>query len=225
MKCTRLVVLRDARAPGGIRLTLPDLVHALSTYRGMAMLLARMVEADDEYTGAHSRDVLELSLGVADALGLDATRRRNIEFAALLHDIGKLRVPKEIIHKPGSLDEHEWAIMRRHTIDGELMLRQAGGLLATVSRFVRSSHERYDGRGYPDGLRGEQIPIESRIVCACDAFSAMTTDRPYRPALSVTSALQELRRCSGTQFDENVVRALEPLVADRASFEEAYLVA
>ena len=130
------------------------------------------------------------------ALGLDAARRRNVEFAALLHDIGKIRVPKNIIHKQGELDDDEWAIMRRHTIEGERMLRQAGGILASIGGFVRSSHERIDGLGYPDGLRGEQIPIESRIVCACDAFSAMTTDRPYSSARSVPEALILERRAS-----------------------------
>lgn len=195
---------------------------ALSTaYRGTALLLGTVVEADDKYTGIHSRDVHDLSVAVADALGLDATRRRNVEFAALLHDIGKIRVPKDIIHKQGQLDDEEWAIMRRHTIEGETMLTQAGGILARVGAFVRSSHERIDGLGYPDGLRGDQIPIESRIVCACDAFSAMTTDRAYRPALSVAEAVGELRRCSGSQFDPGIVAALEPLVADRVALEEA----
>ena len=199
---------------------------ALSTaYRGTALLLGTVVEADDKYTGIHSRDVHDLSVAVADALGLDATRRRNVEFAALLHDIGKIRVPKDIIHKQGRLDDEEWAVMRRHTIEGETMLRQAGGILASVGAFVRSSHERIDGLGYPDGLRGEQIPIESRIVCACDAFSAMTTDRAYRPALSVAEAVGELRRCSGSQFDPGIVAALEPLVTDRVASQEARFAA
>lgn len=110
--------------------------------------------------------------------------------------------------------------MRRHTIEGETMLKQAGGILASIGGFVRSSHERIDGLGYPDGLRGDQIPIESRIVCACDAFSAMTTDRAYRPALSVAEAVGELRRCSGSQFDPGIVAVLEPLVSGRASARE-----
>jgi len=186
-----------------------DQTLALSTaYRGTALLLGDVVEADDHYTGTHSRDVVDLSLGVAVALRLSASVRRNVEFAALLHDIGKIRVPKAIINKPGALDDDEWQILRRHTIDGEKMLRQVGGMLSGIGRLVRSSHERFDGLGYPDGLAGEEIPIESRIVSACDAFSAMTTDRSYRPALALADAIEELRRCAGTQFDPDVVRAL-----------------
>jgi HD-GYP domain-containing protein (c-di-GMP phosphodiesterase class II) len=185
---------------------------ALSTaYRGTAMLLGDVVEADHHYTGMHSRDVVELSLSVARGLGLDARQTRSVEFAALLHDIGKIHIPKDVINKPGKLDEAEWRLMRRHTVDGERMLEQVGGLLATVGHIVRATHEHYDGGGYPDGLAGEAIPIEARIVCACDAYSAMTTDRSYRKAMSDSDALTELRRCAGTQFDPEVVDAIEPL--------------
>jgi HD-GYP domain-containing protein (c-di-GMP phosphodiesterase class II) len=194
-----------------------DQTLALSTaYRGTALLLGDVVEADDHYTGMHSRDVVDLSVTVADALELDGQARRNVELAALLHDVGKIRVPKEIINKPGSLDPVEWEIVKRHTIDGEQMLRQVGGTLASVGRIVRHSHEDFDGSGYPDGLSGEEIPIESRIVCACDAYSAMTTDRSYRAALSEAEALAELRRCAGTQFDPRVVAAIDRLVSARA---------
>ncbi len=187
--------------------------QALSTaYRGTALLLGDVVEADDHYTGTHSRDVVDLSVAVAEAIGLDSAARRNVEFAALLHDVGKIRVPKEIINKRGPLDEAEWELMRRHTIDGELMLRQVGGALSEVGRIVRSSHERFDGGGYPDGLVGDAIPIESRIVSACDAFSAMTTDRPYRAAMPIEDATAELRRCAGNQFDRRVVAALTEFV-------------
>jgi HD-GYP domain-containing protein (c-di-GMP phosphodiesterase class II) len=195
-----------------------------SAYRGTALLLGDVVEADDEYTGLHSREVVDLAVGVADAMNLDAARKRNVEFAALLHDVGKIRMPKEIIRKPGPLDDHEWAIMRRHTVEGEMMLRQVGGILSSIGRFVRSSHERYDGLGYPDGLAGEQIPIESRIISACDAFSAMTTNRAYRPALTVAEALEELRASAGTQFDPNVVQVLEQLIMIRALEPEAFAV-
>jgi putative nucleotidyltransferase with HDIG domain len=185
---------------------------ALSTaYRGTAMLLGDVVEADHQYTGLHSREVVELSLAVARDLRLDATQQRNVEFGALLHDIGKIHIPKEIINKPGKLDEAEWALIRQHTIDGERMLQQVGGLLASVGQIVRASHERYDGEGYPDGLAGEAIPIEARIVSTCDAFSAMTANRSYRSAMSTLDALAELRRCAGTQFDRQVVEAIERL--------------
>ncbi len=187
-----------------------------SAYRGTALLLADVVEADDFYTGEHSRGVLELSLEVADALEVDPTHRRVVEFAALLHDVGKIRVPKRIITKRGPLDDEEWTIVRRHTIDGEAMLCQVGGALVEVGRIVRASHERYDGEGYPDGLAGEEIPLEARIVTVCDSYSAMTTDRPYRPARSPAEALAELERCAGSQFDPFVVVTLRDLIlADR----------
>jgi HD-GYP domain-containing protein (c-di-GMP phosphodiesterase class II) len=183
-----------------------------SAYRGTALLLADVVEADDFYTGEHSRGVLELSLAVSDALGLDATQRRVVEFAALLHDVGKIRVPKTIITKRGPLDEDEWLLIRRHTIDGEAMLCQVGGALVEVGRIVRASHERFDGDGYPDGLSGEEIPLEARIVSACDSYSAMTTDRSYRQGRSAGEALAELERCAGSQFDPTVVATLCQLI-------------
>jgi HD-GYP domain-containing protein (c-di-GMP phosphodiesterase class II) len=179
-----------------------------SAYQGTAMLLGDVVEADDSYTGSHSRGVVELSLAVSDHLGLDSRQRRNVEFAALLHDVGKIAVPKEIINKPGPLDEGEWKIMHRHTIEGEAMLNRVGGVLSEVGRIVRSSHEHYDGSGYPDGLAGDEIPIEARIVTCCDAFSAMTTTRSYRKAMPLEEALAELHDCAGTQFDPQVADAL-----------------
>jgi putative nucleotidyltransferase with HDIG domain len=186
-------------------------------YQGTALLLGDVVEHDDAYTGSHSREVVDLALAVSDRLGLDPAQRRNVEFAALLHDVGKITVPNEIIHKPGPLDDEEWEIMRRHTTEGERMLQRIGGALAEVGRIVRSSHEHYDGRGYPDGLVGEKIPIESRIVTCCDAFSAMTTNRSYRQAMSIAEAVAELRRCAGTQFDPRVVEVLTAVIeADQA---------
>ena len=185
--------------------------HALelsTAYRGTALLLGDVIEADDAYTGSHSRDVVELTVAVADRLRLDAGHRRDAEFAALLHDIGKVRIPAEIINKPGPLDAAERAIINTHTIEGERMLEQIGGLLGRVGRIVRSCHERWDGGGYPDGLAGADIPLVARIVCCCDAFNAMTTDRPYRKALPLEDARAELLRCSGTQFDPDVVHAL-----------------
>jgi HD-GYP domain-containing protein (c-di-GMP phosphodiesterase class II) len=179
-----------------------------SAYRGTALLLGEVVEADDRYTGIHSRQVVDLAASVADTLGLDSATRRNVEFTALLHDVGKIHVPKRILNKPGPLDDAEWKILHQHTIDGERMLTQVGGALAGVGRLVRASHERYDGGGYPDGLAGEEIPIEARIVAVCDAFSAMTTDRPYRAAMPVRYALAELQHCASSQFDPAVVRAL-----------------
>ena len=175
--------------------------HALElsrAYRGTAMLLGEMIEHDDAYTGNHSKDVVGLALAVGARLGLDGPQTRRLEFGALLHDIGKIAVPKEILHKPGALDEEEWAVMRRHTVEGELMLEGVGGVLGDAGTVVRSSHERWDGGGYPDGLAGKAIPIESRICAACDAFNAMTTDRPYRRAMSLELAVAELRANAGS---------------------------
>ena len=177
-------------------------------YRGTALLLGDVIEADDAYTGQHTQDVVELTVAVADKLGVDEETRRAAEFGALLHDVGKVAIPNEIINKPGPLDDDEWVIMKTHTIEGQRMLERVGGLLARVGVVVRASHERYDGGGYPDGLAGEAIPLAARIVSACDAYNAMTTDRSYRKALSVEVAVTELRANAGTQFDPDVVEAL-----------------
>ena len=127
--------------------------------------------------------------------------------AAELHDIGKMAVPDEILNKPGPLDEGELEFVRKHTIVGERILAAAPAL-EDVAKLVRSSHESYDGTGYPDGLAGEQIPLASRIIAVCDAFHAMTDDRPYQPAMSARDAMAELRRCKRTRFDPGVVEAI-----------------
>ncbi len=197
-----LVFSRERRVRIDSELELRD------AYRGTVFLLGDVVEADDEYTGAHSRDVVDLTLAVADALGLPVQARRDAEFVALLHDVGKVRIPNEIINKPGKLTPEERAIIETHTIEGERMLHRVGGLLGEIGRLVRSCHERWDGTGYPDGLAGEAIPLVARIVCCCDAFNAMTTDRSYRKALPLDEALAEVERCAGTHFDPRVVEAL-----------------
>ena len=186
-------------------------------YRGTAFLLGDVVEADDAYTGEHSKDVVELTLAVVAELGLSSRERRDAEFAALLHDVGKVRVPKEIINKPGKLTPEERKIVEQHTVDGEEMLLRVGGLLGEVGRIVRACHERWDGEGYPDGIAGEQIPLIARIVACCDAYNAMTSDRSYRKALPVSEAVAEMRRVSGSQFDPRVVDALLATVEREAS--------
>jgi HD-GYP domain-containing protein (c-di-GMP phosphodiesterase class II) len=190
--------------------------HALelsTAYRGTALLLGDVVEADDAYTGLHSRDVVSLVLDVCDRIGVVGSERRDAEFAALLHDVGKIKIPAEIINKPGKLTDEEFAVIKTHTVEGEKLLSQVGGLLGNVGRIVRSCHEDWDGTGYPDGLVGEGIPRVARIVRCCDAFSAMTTDRSYRKALPFEEAVAELRRCSGTDFDPEVVEALAATIA------------
>jgi putative nucleotidyltransferase with HDIG domain len=191
---------------------LEQLIELNDAYRGTALVLGDVVEVDDSYTGEHCKGVVLLALDVARELGLDADERRNVEFAALLHDVGKIAVPKEIVNKPGKLDDREWAIIRTHTIEGQKMLERVGGFMREVGEIVRSSHERWDGGGYPDGLRGEEIALEARIVSCCDAFNAMTTTRSYRRAMPVSAALAELRDNAGTQFDQRVVDALVRVV-------------
>ena len=183
-------------------------IELSGAYRGTALLLGDVIEADDEYTGQHTQDVVELTVAVADHLRVDEETRRAAEFGALLHDVGKVAIPNEIINKPGPLDDEEWAIMKTHTVEGQRMLERVGGLLARVGLVVRASHERFDGGGYPDGLAGDAIPLAARIVSACDAYNAMTTDRSYRKALTAGVAIAELRANSGTQFDPAVVEAL-----------------
>jgi len=207
------------------------LLELSSAYRGTALLLGDVVEADDTYTGVHSRDVVQLCMAVGPHLGLDEDQLRHLEFTALLHDVGKIAIPKEIINKPGRLTDEERALIQTHTLEGEAMLDRVGGMLGDVGKLVRSCHERYDGLGYPDGLAGETIPIEARIVCCCDAFNAMTTDRPYRAALSLDEALGELRTHRATQFDPRVVDALlamhdalTPPVAAQAVAEQGELL-
>jgi putative nucleotidyltransferase with HDIG domain len=192
-----------------------DKALALShAYRGTALLMSDLLEADDAYTGGeHSHGVVALALAVGDAVQLDARDRRNLEFAALLHDIGKIRVADEIINKPGKLTDEEFALIKLHPVDGQEMLERVGGVLSEVGIIVRHHHERWDGGGYPDGIAGEAIPLAARIICACDTYSAMTTNRPYRAALPVADAVAELERCSGSQFDPAVVEALLRTVA------------
>jgi len=190
------------------------LVELNNTYRGTALLLGNVVEADDHYTAEHCRGVVELALEVGQRVGLDADELRNLEFAALLHDVGKVAISKTIINKPGKLDPQEWQIIKTHTLEGQRMLDQVGGFMSTVGRIVRSHHECWDGSGYPDGLAGDEIPLEARIVAACDSWNAMTTTRSYRAAMTADAAERELRRCAGTQFDpevaEQVLKSIAP---------------
>jgi putative nucleotidyltransferase with HDIG domain len=195
---------RQARIEHGLELS--------RAYRGTTLLLSDVLEADDEYTGLHSRDVVSLAVAVADQMGLDSRMRRNVEFGALLHDVGKIAVPSEIINKSGPLTDEEWVVIKMHTVEGQRMLDRVGGVLSEVGAIVRSSHERWDGGGYPDGLAGDEIPLESSIVSCCDAFDAMTSDRPYRAGRPPEEALEELLLNSGTQFRPNVVDAVTSVV-------------
>jgi HD-GYP domain-containing protein (c-di-GMP phosphodiesterase class II) len=182
------------------------------TYRGTVMVLADVVEADDNYTAYHCRSVVELAAAVGQELRLDPNDLQELEIAALLHDVGKIAIPKEILNKPARLTDEEFELMKTHTVEGQALLDRIGGRLARVGAIVRSCHERWDGRGYPDGMIGEEIPLAARIVFACDAYSAMTTDRPYRKSMGQAAAIEELQANAGSQFEPRVVQALIKVV-------------
>jgi diguanylate cyclase (GGDEF)-like protein len=169
------------------------------------VLHSAMSEWDPELAG-HTDDVAALAMQVARRLGLDEDDIERVAIAADLHDIGKIAIPRSILHKPGPLDAGEWEYMRRHTLIGERIVQSAPALVG-VSSLIRSSHERWDGAGYPDQLAGDDIPLGSQIVLVCDAYAAMTTERCYKPAMTRTDALAELRDNGGTQFAPAVVAA------------------
>jgi HD-GYP domain-containing protein (c-di-GMP phosphodiesterase class II) len=185
-------------------------------YRGTVMLLSDVLEHEDEYTADHSRSVVDLVNAVADELEIDPEARQELEFAAMLHDVGKISIPKEILHKPAALTDPEFEIIKHHTIEGQFMLDRVGGLLGRVGEVVRSCHERWDGKGYPDGLAGQRIPLSARIVFVCDAYNAMTTDRPYRKSMGPEAAIKELVDNAGTQFDPSIVAALVRVIEQGA---------
>ena len=170
-------------------------------------VLCDALETKDSYTAAHAREVADLCEQVAARLGVRGEELRNLSYAALLHDIGKIGVRSEILRKPGPLEDYEFEEIKLHTVIGADMLSRIPAF-AGVQSLVRSAHERWDGHGYPDGLRGEEIPLGARVICACDAFHAMTSDRPYRDAMPIPAAIAELRAGAGRQFDPAVVEAL-----------------
>jgi putative nucleotidyltransferase with HDIG domain len=172
-----------------------------------AQALLSALNARENYTAAHSEAVLELALLVAAELGVEGSDATAVGQVALLHDIGKVGVPDAILRKPGRLTEPEWEVMREHPAIGAQIVAAIGSL-AHLSPAVRAEHERWDGRGYPDGLAGEDVPLPSRICFVCDAWHAMTSDRPYRRALSEAEARVELERHAGTQFCPATVTAL-----------------
>jgi diguanylate cyclase (GGDEF)-like protein len=177
------------------------------TFLSTVEALANALEANDEYTSTHARWITDLALKVGVELGLEQKELKRLELAALFHDIGKIGIPSTILLKPGPLTASERELIETHPILGERILAPIGQL-EEVRRIVRSCHERFDGSGYPDGLANREIPIESRIVFACDAFHAMTTDRPYRRALDVAEARARLEKAAGSQFDPQVIDAL-----------------
>jgi HD-GYP domain-containing protein (c-di-GMP phosphodiesterase class II) len=183
---------------------LDDLERAFTTMLGV---LVSTVEAKDDYTACHGQDVAELAARVAGRIGLDAAEVRDVRYAAMLHDVGKIAVPSEILLKRGPLSDDEWVQMRRHAEVGGALVSRVDAF-AHLAPAVRASHERVDGGGYPDGLAGTAIPLAARIIAACDTFDAIVTERPYRAARTREEAATELRRVSGAQLDAGVVEAL-----------------
>ncbi len=208
--------LADAQAAGGGRaviaaggggdgdgLGVSAELHRRDAVEALAIALLER----DRYTGEHSESVVEMAVAVARGLGLSLAQIEDVRAAALLHDIGKVGIPDAILNKPGPLTPDERTVMAEHPVIGERILRGIGGF-APVADIVRHEHESFDGSGYPDGLAGADIPIGSRIILACDAYHAMTSDRPYRSRMSHEDAFRELRRCTGRQFDPQVTAAL-----------------
>ena len=170
-------------------------------------VISDAVELQDSYTASHANEVAELAVRVGERLGVEGVELDRLRYGALLHDVGKIGIPAEILRKPGPLTDEERGRMDEHTAIGARMLERIP-FLAPVAPLVRSAHERHDGGGYPDGLAGEQIPRGAMVIATCDAFHAMTSDRTYRKAMSVTAAEAELRDHAGTQFEPSVVEAL-----------------
>jgi diguanylate cyclase (GGDEF)-like protein len=186
-----------------------------SSRRQARDLLLQVLKEREPELEEHVDDVGALAVAVGRQLGVGAEALDEIARGAELHDVGKVAVPEAILDKPGPLDEAEWAVMRQHTVVGERILAAAPAL-RPVARLVRSSHERWDGGGYPDGLAGERIPLGARIIAVCDAFDAMRQARPYAPSMTEAAALVEMRRCAGTQFDPRVVEAFAAVLAQGA---------
>ena len=194
--------------------------RASASRQSRNVLLRALTERNPEL-GTHLRDVAALASATAATFSLPPEEVEQIRHAAELHDVGKVAIPEAILEKPTSLDENEWAFIRRHTLIGERILAAAPDL-RPVASLVRSSHENFDGTGYPDALAGQDIPLGSRIIAVCDAFDAMTTDRPYRKATDEQSAIAELRRCAGGQFDPAVIeRFCELLTSQRTATRRA----
>jgi diguanylate cyclase (GGDEF)-like protein len=212
----------EAKAPSDLLATADLRMYAhkqtgrLSAARQTTDVLVRVQHERSPILGPHVSEVAELAMAVGGQMGLTEARLHRLRQAAELHDVGMVAIPDAVLAKDGPLAEDEWKLIHEHTVVGERML-SAAPALRDVAAIVRSSHERFDGGGYPDGMAGDAIAIEARIVHACDAFCAMTSDRPHRKARSLEGAIHELGRCSGAQFDPAVAEVLVAVVRERAS--------
>jgi ribonuclease P protein subunit RPR2 len=183
------------------------------SYMATVRALSNAVEARDAYTGKHAERVAAYGLEIARALGLPGPETPELEFGFLLHDVGKLAIPDAILYKPGQLTEEERALMARHPVIGAEIVGEIE-FLAEAARVVRSHHERWDGSGYPDGLAGEEIPLAARIFAVADVLDALTTDRPYRPAIPLHQAREMITSEAGTHFDPQVITAFNAIDED-----------
>lgn len=191
-----------------------------SVYDAAVYALGAALDLRDPETEDHCRRVSEISLMLGERLGVDSRSRKDLKWGAYLHDVGKIGIPAEILSKPSGLTEEEMQVMRKHTVYGYNMLRNID-FLNSASVVVLRHHEKYDGSGYPDGLRGEEIPLFARIFAVVDAFDAMAWDRPYRKAMSYQDAMAELARCSGSHFDPGVIDAFVELSPEQLQIIEA----
>ncbi len=218
-KADRALLLAKRTGKGRVAVANPRLEGELALEQieqgspAAVQALAAAIEERDAYTSEDSSQVVRLARGVAMLLGLGAEQVRRIASAALLHDVGKLAVPQDLLRKAGPLTQEEWAVMAEHPVVGERILVRSPEL-APLAPIVRHEHEHWDGSGYPDGLKGTAIPVGSRVILACEAYVAMTVSRPYRAALEPAAAVEELRAGAGRQFDPEIVEALLDLLGD-----------
>jgi putative nucleotidyltransferase with HDIG domain len=188
-----------------LKMRTSDLVdQQRSLFLSTVKSLASAIDAKDEYTRHHSTRVTEFTLKIARKMSFSEKEIGDLELAALLHDVGKIAVPENILNKPGKLTDQEYALIKEHSARGESILSPVIEL-KDIARIVRAHHEHYDGTGYPDGLKGREIPLGARIMAVADAYDSITSERPYRKAASHRFAMKEIIRCSGVQFDPEVV--------------------
>lgn len=218
----RTLVLENRQYQVHLEQRVAEQAHRIQElYLEGVQMLARALEAKDAYTSGHSLRVSHYSVETAIRLGVAGELLNQIRLGGELHDIGKIGTRESVLHKPGRLTAREFDHIIEHPILGEKMLAPLARQSPAVLRIVRSHHERWDGRGFPDGLAGEAIPLEARIVAVADAFDAMTTERPYRAARTPDEALAELRRVAGTQLDERVVEAFAEVFAQESTASQS----